>query len=82
MYQIAIPLVWSVHKGKIYANLWQDHRIIVINPKTGCVEYYLDLSALKEEQDQADVLNGITFINEHFLVTGKLWNKLYELRLI
>jgi glutaminyl-peptide cyclotransferase len=70
------------HKGKIYANLWQDHRIIVINPQTGCVEQYLDLSVLKEEQDQADVLNGITFINEHFLVTGKLWNKLYELSIV
>ncbi|MFW5988103.1 MAG: glutaminyl-peptide cyclotransferase, partial [bacterium] len=73
------------HNGYIYANIWQEDYIIKINADTGQVEAYLDLTGiLKTDYDgEIDVLNGIAYNpeNKSFLVTGKLWPKIYEIRI-
>ena len=72
--------------GKIYANLYQSDAIAVINPETGEIESVLDLSALKTKITQhpdADVLNGIAYnkATNTFFVTGKNWDKMFEIKI-
>jgi glutamine cyclotransferase len=69
--------------GRIYANIWQTERIAVIQPETGQVEAWLDLTGLWAQQPpDVDVLNGIAYDpgTGHFYVTGKLWPTLYEIK--
>jgi len=73
-------------KGKIYANVWQRNSIIIINPKTGAVEGIADLKGLQSKSGQKGsdkVLNGIAYDaeNDRLFVTGKNWNKLFEIKL-
>jgi glutaminyl-peptide cyclotransferase len=68
----------------VWANLYLTARIARIDPASGVVDGLLDLSALEQAQpDDASVLNGIAWdpASETFLVTGKLWPELYEIRL-
>ncbi len=84
--------VWGLNEleyieGQIYANVWPTERIARISPKTGQVLGWIDLRGLLTEQDyvmQVDVLNGIAYDNEkgRLFVTGKLWPKLFEIKLI
>jgi glutamine cyclotransferase len=71
--------------GKIYGNIWQKDAIAVINPITGAVEGVLDLSGLrsKVKAKPEDVLNGIAYNpkTKTIFVTGKNWNKLFEIRI-
>lgn len=71
-------------KGFIWANIWQEKRVIAIDPQSGKVKYQLDLSKLGSTMRSSDaVLNGIAF-DQHkdaFWFTGKLWPKRYLLRL-
>jgi len=72
---------------KIYANVYQQDAIAIIDPKTGTVEAIVDLSRLKtlvEQHPDLDVLNGIAYRKESntFMVTGKNWNKLFEIKII
>lgn len=71
------------HDGFIYANLWQSPYILKINPKNGEVVAKMDFSLIAQKHTQGadDVLNGIAFKGEHMLITGKLWNKIYEIQL-
>lgn len=70
--------------GKIYGNIWQKDAIAVINPETGAVESVLDLSALRSKvtNKEAEVLNGIAYNKKTktIFVTGKNWNKTFEIR--
>jgi glutamine cyclotransferase len=77
--------------GLIYANIWQQNAILMVNPTTGKVEGVANLNGLKtliekEQKLEADdeVLNGIAFDKENnrLFVTGKHWSKLYEIALI
>lgn len=84
--------VWGLNEleyveGQIYANVWPTERIARISPKTGRVIGWIDLRGLLPQQDnvmQVDVLNGIAYDKEkrRLLVTGKLWPKLFEIKLI
>jgi glutamine cyclotransferase len=69
--------------GKIYANVWQKDVIVVIDAKTGTVEGVLDMSGLKAQvkNPEADVLNGIAYNpkTKTIFVTGKNWNKMFEI---
>jgi glutaminyl-peptide cyclotransferase len=72
-------------KGEIWANVWQTDRIVVIDPKTGRVNRWIDLRGLlsnADREDQVDVLNGIAYDATHdrIFVTGKLWPKVFEIR--
>ena len=73
--------------GEIYANIWHTDEIIRISPRTGQVLGWIDLSGIidKGELDGADdVLNGIAYdsTGDRLFVTGKLWRKLFEIRVI
>ncbi len=72
--------------GKIYANIYQTNTIVLLNPATGSVEGLLDLTALSEKitrTPETDVLNGIAYNpkTKTFFVTGKLWDKMFEIRI-
>ena len=73
--------------GQIYANVWQTDRIARISPATGKVVGWIDLAGLLPEDQRSDaeaVLNGIAFDPEHdrLFVTGKLWPKLFEIKVV
>ena len=72
--------------GEIYANVWQTDRIARISPATGKVIAWIDLSGLlgREPRDGNAVLNGIAYDqkNDRLFVTGKLWTKLFEIKLV
>ena len=72
--------------GKIWANVYLDNTVVVIDPATGTVEAYVDLRELQGTQynnPKADVLNGIAYDHTtgHVFVTGKYWDKLFELEI-
>lgn len=73
-------------KGEIWANIWQTDLIARIDPATGKVNSYIDMSSLYPEKERiasnADVLNGIAYDSDHnrIFVTGKRWPKLYEIK--
>ena len=73
-------------RGDIYANVWHTNRIVRISPESGEVLGHIDLSELILEVRPSDpeaVLNGIAYDEqtERIFVTGKLWPKLFEIRL-
>lgn len=73
--------------GRVYANVWQTDDIAVIDPVSGQVMAWLDLSGLLPPQDHStpvDVLNGIAYdaATGRLFVTGKLWPWLFEIRLV
>jgi glutamine cyclotransferase len=74
-------------EGEIYANIWQSDRIARIDPASGKVVGWIDLAGLLGAKERAganpDVLNGIAYdsAGKRLFVTGKLWPKLYEIRL-
>jgi glutamine cyclotransferase len=74
-------------QGEIYANIWHADRIARINSETGSVIGWIDLSGLLARGDVADeeaVLNGIAYdeASSRLFVTGKLWPKVFEIRLV
>ena len=68
------------HKGFIYANVWQQPVILKINPANGEVVGKFDFTeiAKKHTSNSDDVLNGIAFKGDNMLITGKNWDKIYE----
>ncbi|MEJ5327913.1 MAG: glutaminyl-peptide cyclotransferase [Candidatus Bathyarchaeia archaeon] len=73
-------------KGDVYANVWGEDRIAIINPETGQVKGWIDLAGIypQANQNPNSVLNGIAYDQEadRIFVTGKLWSKLFEIKLI
>ena len=72
--------------GEIYANIWHDQKIAVINPQTGRVTAYIDLTGLmpqEELENEEAVLNGIAYdqATGRLFVTGKLWPRLFEIKI-
>ncbi len=73
--------------GKIYANVYQENIIVIIDPKTGAVEGEINLIGLFPEAQNLPYdheLNGIAYdrAQERLFVTGKNWSKLFEIALI
>lgn len=72
--------------GEIYANIYQQDRIVRIDPESGKVTGVLDLSGLRKRLGSGEVppeeLNGIAVDPRtgHLWVTGKYWPKMFELR--
>ena len=73
----------------LYANVYQKNSIMVINKHSGALEGVIDLSFLTEQLTKDNnfdplnsVLNGIAYHPERktFFVTGKNWNRLFEMR--
>ena len=73
-------------RGEIFANVWQTDRIARIDPRTGHVTGWIDLTGLLPPSDRrqpVDVLNGIAYDarTDRLFVTGKWWPKLFEITL-
>jgi glutamine cyclotransferase len=73
-------------KGEIFANVWMAKGIARIDPNSGKVTGWIDLTALANTvgtNSPDAVLNGIAYdaAADRLFVTGKLWPKLYEIRL-
>lgn len=73
--------------GEIYANIWHSDRIARISPKTGKLLGWIDLNGLRDPSTTGNpdaVLNGIAYDGKdnRLFVTGKLWPKLYEIKLV
>lgn len=73
--------------GKIYANIWQQNSILIVEPSTGAIEGIVSLKGLQSKAGQEgedNVLNGIAYDaeNDRLYVTGKNWNKVFEIKLI
>lgn len=72
--------------GLLYANIYQENIIVVIDPKSGKMLREIDMSGILSpaESSKADVLNGIALHPEtnSIYVTGKLWPKLFQVEFI
>ena len=66
---------------KIYANIWMQDTIIVINSTTGMVEMFASAKTLSENHEGPlnEVLNGIALDHNRdgFWITGKNWSEMY-----
>ncbi|MBT4664731.1 MAG: glutaminyl-peptide cyclotransferase [Methylococcales bacterium] len=71
--------------GLIYANVWGQDIIAIINPSSGEVVSFIDLYALYDltARNHNEVLNGIAYSSSEnaFWVTGKNWSNLYLIKL-
>jgi glutamine cyclotransferase len=69
-------------KGEIFANVWMTNYIVRIDPKSGSVLGWIDLTGLEApDGSNDDVLNGIAYDapNDRILVTGKRWAHIYQI---
>jgi glutamine cyclotransferase len=72
--------------GSVYANVWMEEKIAVINPQNGQVTAWIDLTGIQDltNQDPNNVLNGIAYDanGDRLFVTGKMWPHIFEIKLI
>lgn len=82
-------------KGEIWANIWHSERpetlgkpnyIARIDPASGKIVGWIDLDGISPDdtrRDSENTLNGIAYdpATERIWVTGKMWRKLYEIKL-
>ncbi len=73
--------------GQVYANVWQTEKIVRIDPRSGKVTAFIDLTGLLPRTDLtagADVLNGIAYDakGKRLFVTGKYWPFLFQINLV
>lgn len=71
--------------GEIWANIWQKDLIARIDPESGKLIAYVDLSGLLANRNQnggANELNGIAWDSQsgRIFVTGKNWPKIFEIK--
>jgi glutamine cyclotransferase len=75
-------------EGQLFANVWGSDVIARIDPETGKVVGWIDLTGLADKSWPAmgtdDVLNGIAYdaSRKRLFVTGKHWPKLFEIELV
>jgi glutamine cyclotransferase len=72
--------------GSVFANVYMTNRIARIDPESGQVTGWLDLSELRSQlptPNRAEVLNGVAHDEKtgHLLVTGKYWPRMFEIKL-
>jgi glutamine cyclotransferase len=73
--------------GKVWSNVWQTDRVVIIDPATGRVTGSIDLAGLLPEEERragTDVLNGIARNPDDgaIWVTGKRWPWMYRLEVL
>jgi glutamine cyclotransferase len=74
--------------GNVYANIWMTNKIAIINPETGRVKAWIDLTGLPasvaSKTNSNAVLNGIAYDpqGDRLFVTGKDWSSLYQIKLV
>ncbi len=74
-------------EGELWANIWKSDLIARIDPATGKVKGFVDLTGLFDRRSIHDpdaVLNGIAYdpAEKRLFVTGKLWPKLFEIEVV
>ncbi|MBT8184102.1 MAG: glutaminyl-peptide cyclotransferase [Eudoraea sp.] len=73
--------------GKLYANVWQKESVMIIDSESGAIEGVVNFGGLKSKtkkpNDTDAVLNGVAYHpkRETFFVTGKYWDKLFEVQI-
>ena len=72
--------------GSIWANVYISEAIVEIDPATGNVKGYADLSPLRRlltENPEAEALNGIAYNSTtgNFYITGKDWKSIFEIEI-
>jgi len=72
---------------EVYANIWQTDYIVRINPESGQVTGWIDLSGIlpvEEYTHDTGVLNGIAYdpVTDRLFITGKRWPSIFEIKLI
>jgi glutamine cyclotransferase len=90
-----LPVTWNgkplprlneleVVDGQVWANVWYTDYIVQIDPASGRVTSYLDLTGLlpANQRHPDAVLNGIAYdpATRRLFVSGKLWPSLFEIR--
>lgn len=77
--------------GKLYANVYQKAGMMIIDAKSGAIEGVVNFGGLSEKitktenwNDTDNVLNGIAYhpTKKTFFVTGKDWDKLFEVKIL
>lgn len=73
--------------GKIYANVWQKPSMMIIDAVSGAIEGVVNFGGLEKQitqHENLDVLNGVAYHpgRNTFFVTGKRWDKLFEVRIV
>ncbi len=71
--------------GKVYANVWLTDIIVRIEPESGRIDAIINAAGLRSAArvtGRDAVLNGVAYDAERdvFLVTGKLWPVIFEVR--
>lgn len=72
-------------KGEIYSNVWHQDRIARIDPATGNVVAWINLTGLWAGSDHdVKTLNGIAYdaSRDRLFVTGKKWPNVFEIRVV
>ena len=75
----------EVVNGSVFANVWRSDRVARIDPASGAVTGWLDLSSIAARErsaGSAGVANGIAWDGRRLFVTGKLWRSVYGLELL
>ena len=74
-------------RGEIWANVWREDKLACIDPTSGDVRAFVDLSPLLTDEERSklgmeECLNGLAYDEERdeLFVTGKCWPKLFRLR--
>ena len=83
--------VWQLNElefinGEIWANIYTTDRIARIDPLTGKVKAYIDLSGIlagRYHHTELAELNGIAWDSENkrLFITGKNWPRMFEIRI-
>lgn len=73
--------------GRLWANVYLEDQILIIDPKTGKTEGVIHLEGLLPSKDYTpttDVLNGIAYDKDkkRIFVTGKNWPKLFQIEIV
>ncbi|MDC6364925.1 MULTISPECIES: glutaminyl-peptide cyclotransferase [Flavobacteriaceae] len=77
--------------GKIYANVYQRESMMIIDATSGAIEGVINFGGLKNQvkkgpewDDTNSVLNGVAYHKDKgtFFVTGKNWDKLFEVKIL
>lgn len=74
-------------EGRVWANIWMEDRLVIIDPQSGRVTDSIDLTGLLPEAERrrdTDVLNGIARNPQDggIWVTGKRWPWRYRIELV
>lgn len=74
-------------RGEVWANVWGEDSVVVIDPHTGGVRAFVDLSSLLDAAERRQLnseqcLNGIAYDAgaDELYVTGKCWPKLFKIK--